>query len=173
MMRIIRVIRMQFALFVSLFRKLMKAANKILKLKTKKFMEFIDLTSEVENFIKKSNIKNGFVSVYSKHTTLAVRINEKEKGFFEDCEKMMKKLFPHNTYYRHNDLNIRTENVVCSPGATDCANGHSHIIHLLMGTSETVPVVNRKPILGTYQRIFAIELDNARHRELFVQIIGE
>ena len=53
------------------------------------------------------------------------------------------------------------------PNASDCLNAHSHIGHLFMGTSEFLPVVDGKLMLGTWQRIFAIELDCARNREVF------
>jgi len=150
----------------------MKINNHTLKFKTKKFMDFIDISDKVNNLIKKDKIKNGFVVVYSKHTTAAVRINEKENGIYKDFEVFTKKILPHKQYYHHNDLTIRTENLVCDMGASDCLNGHSHCLHLLMGaTSELVPIVAGKLTLGAYQKLFVIELDCGRSREILVQII--
>ena len=151
----------------------MKIINKTIKLKSKKSLEFIDLTDLVKKFVFKSKIKNGSVSIYSKHTTMAVRINEKEKGITEDFVSFINKLLPKNAYYRHNDLTVRTENLVCDPGASDCMNGHSHCLHLLLGSSETIPINKSKLILGLFQRIFAIELDCGRNREVVIQIIGK
>lgn len=152
----------------------MKIYNHALLFTTKKFMDFIDITDEVEKLIKKRKIKNGFVIVFSTHTTAAVRINEKEKGIYKDFEIFTKKLLPHKQYYHHNDLNIRTENLVCDIGASDCLNGHSHCLHLLMGaTTELIPIVNSKFAFGTFQRIFLIELDCPRRREVLIQIYSE
>ncbi len=150
----------------------MKIKNSKIKLKTKNYLQFIDITDEVEALIRKNKISDGNVVIYSLHTTLAIRINEKEKGFHQDFKDLMVKLIPKDKYYRHNDLNIRTENIVCSIGATDCLNGHSHCAHLFLGTSETVPIISGKLLLGPWQRIFAIELDSSRNREILVQLNG-
>ena len=151
----------------------MRIVNKILNLKTKCCLEFIDITDKVEKLLKLAHIKNGLICIYSRHTTLAIRINEKESGFFKDFKNFCKKLLPSDVYYCHNDLSIRTENVVCSVGATDCLNGHSHCQHMLLGTSESIPVSAGKMLLGTYQRIFAVELDDHRQRQIVVQMIGK
>jgi len=151
----------------------MKIFRETIKFKTKKSLEFIDLTVRVERVLKKSRIKNGLVNIFSRHTTLALRINEREKGIYVDFAEILEKLVPQNRYYRHNDLKIRTENLLCSEGASECLNGHAHCRHLLLGASETIPIVGGKMILGKWQRIFAIELDSGRPREVVVQAIGE
>jgi len=151
----------------------MKTFSQTIKIKTEHFVQFIDITKTVEELVKKSQIKNGLICIYSKHTTMAIRINEKEKGIVGDFKEVLKRIAPQENYYRHNDLKIRTENLVCSPGASDCLNGHSHCLHLLLGSSETVILNQNKLVLGTYQRIFAIELDCGKNREVFIQIIGE
>ncbi len=141
--------------------------------KTQEYLEFKDITDEVANFIDESKVKNGQVLVYSTHTTLAICINEKEKGIFKDFKNLMGKLVPRDVYYNHNDLTKRTENLVCQSGPSDCLNGHSHCTSLLMRNSETIPIINGKMVFGPWQRIFAIELDCARKREIVVQVIGE
>lgn len=152
----------------------MKIKNHVLKYKTKKFVDFIDITEDIESLIKKEKIKNGHVLVFSKHTTAAIRINEKEQGIYKDFKQLIKKIIPAEQYYHHNDLTKRTENLVCDVGASDCLNGHSHCLHLLMGaTSEYIPIINGKLAFGLYQRIFLIELDCPRSREVIVQIASE
>ncbi|MDD4938040.1 MAG: secondary thiamine-phosphate synthase enzyme YjbQ [Candidatus Shapirobacteria bacterium] len=141
--------------------------------KSEDYLEFKDLTNEVEKFVKKSGIKTGQVLVYSTHTTVAICINEKEAGIVKDFKKLMDKIIPKKNYYCHNDLNIRTENLVCQSAASDCLNGHSHCTHLIMRNSETIPIEKGKMIFGPWQRIFAIELDCERKREVIFQIIGE
>lgn len=149
----------------------MKVHNYTIKKTTKKFMDFIDITDEIEKLVKKSKAKNGFIIVFSKHTTAAIRINEKEKGIYKDFAMFSRRLLPTKQYYHHNDLKTRTENLVCDIEASDCMNGHSHCLHLLMGgTSELVPLIDHKLALGTYQRIFLIELDCPRRRNILVQI---
>jgi len=147
--------------------------QKTFEYKSKDYLEFKDLTDEVTDFIKESQIKNGQVLVYSTHTTVAICINEKETGITKDFKELMCKLIPKDNYYCHNDLTKRTENLVCQSGASDCLNGHSHCTHLLMRNSETIPIENGKMIFGPWQRIFAIELDCCRGRKLVFQVIGE
>ena len=147
--------------------------QKIFEYKSEADLEFKDLTDEVADFVKESGIKDGMVLVYSTHTTVAICVNEKEKGITVDFRDVLKRIVPKENYYRHNDLTIRTENLVCQSGASDCLNGHSHCTQLLMRNSETIPVMNGKLEFGTWQRIFAIELDCCRPRKLIFQIIGE
>ena len=98
----------------------MAVHTKILKFKTKKYLEFVDLTDKVEAFLKKLAVRAGTVTVFSRHTTLAVRVNEREKGLMADFTELIDKLIPKKKYYRHNDLSIRTENLTCSSSGTDC-----------------------------------------------------
>ena len=152
----------------------MKIFNKTIEFKTTKYLEFVDITEEVKKFIIDNQIVNGQVLIYSPHTTLAIRVNEKEKGFTEDFKDFMTKLIPPKKYYRHNDLKIRTENLQCDlVGDTDCLNGHSHCTHFLMGASENIPIIEGKLMLGIWQWVFAIELDSARKRRVIMQIMGE
>jgi secondary thiamine-phosphate synthase enzyme len=147
--------------------------NTTINFESKDQLEFKDITEEVENFVKKTKIKNGNVLVFSTHTTLAICINEKEKGIVTDFRNLINRLVPKDIYYCHNDLNIRTENLVCQSAASDCLNGHSHCTHLLMRNSETIPIIGGKMALGIWQKIFAIELDCCRKRNVIVQVIGE
>ena len=152
----------------------MNKIHKLIKVKTKAFLEFVDLTDQIEELIKLSKVNAGMVMVFSKHTTGAIRINEKEKGIVKDFTEFATKFLPADKYYHHNDLTERTENLVCDPNASDSLNGHSHLLHLMMGaTSETIAIEDGKLMLGTWQKIFFIELDRARPREIIVKIIGE
>lgn len=151
----------------------MKIETFILKIKTEKPFQFLDITGFVENFLNKIKAKKGQILIYSQHTTLAITINENEKGFFEDFENFLKKILPEEAYYKHNDLGIRTENLICSEEGKECLNGHSHCRHLILGTSETLPVNDGKIFLGTWQRILAVELDGPKNREILFQFIGD
>ena len=146
-----------------------------LKIKTKKFFDVIDLTDNIENFLEEvANGKDGLVNVFTRHTTVAVKINEKEDGFLEDLKQILFSNIasPHRTYF-HNDLEIRDPaTLVCSDGGEECLNGHSHVAQMFLGTSsETIPVKDGKMMLGTWQRVFMFELDHQREREIILSFI--
>jgi secondary thiamine-phosphate synthase enzyme len=129
---------------------------------------FIDVTDDVQEVLARSGVQHGFVVVFSRHTTAAIRINEAEPLLLEDMEAMLARIAPPNVYYRHNDLTIRTVNLV----EDEDMNGHSHCQHLLMGASEAIPCADGDLLLGTWQRVFLVELDCPREREVIVQIVG-
>ena len=75
--------------------------------------------------------------------------------------------------YRHNDFDVRTVHM----HENECPNGHSHCQHLVLGSSETIPIIEGKMSLGEWQRIFMVELDGMKgemvgSREVVVQIVG-
>ena len=139
------------------------------RLQTKCAPEFIDITEWVAQCVADSQIVNGFAVVYSKHTTAAIKINENEPLLLQDMAEFLEKYLPRNDGYKHNDFTIRTVNMT----PDESPNGHAHLQHLLLGTSETVPVIDGNMQFGQYQSIFFIELDRARSREVMVQVIGE
>lgn len=150
----------------------MTVRTTILKFDTPGAPEFIDMTDEVVKAVTESGVRNGAVTIFSKHTTAAVRINEWETGIRHDFKEVVKRMFPPFDYYRHNDMSVRTENIDCDDDRCD-KNGHAHQTHLFMGTSETVPIVDGKMTLGRWQRIFLIELCSPRTREIVLQVMGE
>jgi secondary thiamine-phosphate synthase enzyme len=147
----------------------MKTRSFCKQVKTTCAPEFIDITDWVVECAAESQIANGFVVVYSKHTTAAVKINENEPLLLDDMAGFLEKIFPRDHSYQHNNFEIRTVNM----NENESPNGHAHLQHLLMGTSETVPVIDGQMQFGTYQSIFFIELDHPRPREVLVQIVGE
>tara|TARA_Y100000815_G_scaffold236393_1_gene229576 strand:+ start:103 stop:567 length:465 start_codon:yes stop_codon:yes gene_type:complete len=145
-----------------------------LKIRTTKEPEFIDITEEIINLIIESQINDGFVLVYSKHTTAAIKINENEPLLLKDMEEFLKRIAPKDANYNHNNFSVRTVNM----NEDECPNGHSHCAHLLLSTSESIPIIDGKIALGQWQRIFLVELDsgfskNGQEREVLVQIIGD
>jgi secondary thiamine-phosphate synthase enzyme len=130
--------------------------------------EFLDVTDQVAAVVRRSRVSQGWVSVFSKHTTAAVVLNENEPLLLEDMGAMLERLSTAGGIYQHNDLSRRT-------GAMDpeeCANGHAHCQHLLIGGSENIPVAGGGLDLGRWQRIFLLELDRPRDRQLVVQVFG-
>lgn len=110
--------------------------------------------------------------MYSPHTTCAVVINEPESGFLDDFRQLLDELVPAGgRYYRHDDMEIRTE---CLDPEGDTTNGHSHCrAVLLSSTSQSIPVVDGRLMLGRWQRIFFCELDRSRSRKVYLQVVGE
>ena len=147
----------------------MKSQSFCLSVKTKEAPEFIDITDWVSSCVGDSQVDNGFAVVFSKHTTAAVKINENEPLLLEDMAAFLEEVAPRHADYRHNDFEIRTVNM----NPDESPNGHAHLQHLLLGTSETVPIINGEMQFGTYQSIFFIELDHPRNREVMVQVVGE
>lgn len=135
--------------------------------------EFKDITDDVLDAVSRSGVRDGQVVVYSPHTTCAVVIQEHESGFMEDFVELMERLIPRESrYYRHDDLDIRTEGI--EEDTADFPNGHSHCrAALLSSTSQTIPIVDGTALLGRWQRVFFCELDRARPRKVFVQVTGE
>ena len=147
----------------------MKATTYCIKMETTKAPEFVDITEGICRYVKDSEVQNGFAVVYSKHTTAAIRINENEPLLLNDMTAFLEKVASRNGHYQHNDFSIRTVNMT----EDECPNGHAHCQHLLLGTSENIPIVNGQLQLGKWQRVFLIELDMPRPREVLVQILGE
>ena len=147
----------------------MKSKSFCLQLNTQQAPEFIDITDWVCQCVSKAKVSNGFVVVYSKHTTAAVKINENEPLLLKDMSDFLEKLSPRNGEYRHNNFEIRTVNMT----PDESPNGHAHLQHLMLGCSETIPVIDGMMQFGRYQSIFFIELDHPRPREVMVQIVGE
>jgi secondary thiamine-phosphate synthase enzyme len=136
--------------------------------------QLIDLTDDVRSAVDRAAITNGMALVYSPHTTCAIVINEKESGFAADFADFLNQIAPASTdrYYRHDDLDIRTEGI--EDDTADFPNGHSHVRGgLLASSSQAVPVVDGRLMLGCWQRIFFCELDRSRARKVFIQVIGE
>ncbi len=139
-----------------------------LSLESVKAPEFIDITEQVEQFVKDSGVQAGIVVVFSRHTTAAIRVNENEPLLLKDLEEYLDRLSPRNGDYQHNDFTIRTVNM----NDDECPNGHAHCQHLMLGTSETIPILAGQMHLGRWQRVFMIELDHPRQREVLVQVMG-
>ncbi len=147
---------------------LTSTSTEILQVQTTKAPEFIDITDEVTQFVEDREIESGALVIFSRHTTAAIRINENESLLKKDMADFLKKVAPSEDYYRHNDFSIRTENMT----PNEVPNGHAHCQSLGLGASETVPIIESELQLGKWQRVFLIELDHSREREVILQALG-
>ena len=147
----------------------MIAVTNRLALETVRSPQFVDITQDVLAFAQHVRIRNGIVVAFSRHTTAAIKIGENEPLLIKDLEQFLERIAARNGQYQHNDFSIRTTNMT----EDECPNGHAHCQHLLMSTSETIPIVDGDLQLGQWQSIFLVELDRPRTREVVLQAIGE
>ena len=132
-------------------------------------MEFIDLTDRIEALAVQSGIHTGLVNIQSLHTTTAIVVNEREPLLLTDFAALLARAAPADAPYRHDDMGIRTVNLV--PG--ERANGHAHCHALLLGSSASLNLADGRLQLGRWQRVFLVELDGPRARDVSVLVMGE
>ena len=126
------------------------------KINTNKNFEIIDITSQINNLI---DIENGIISIFSRHSTSAIVVNENESGLLNDLEFMLDNLVSEKFSYQHD----RIDN-----------NAKSHLKSFLLSSSECLPVKNGNLDLGTWQSVFFIELDGPRRgRTVTLTMVGE
>ncbi|MBT3315726.1 MAG: YjbQ family protein [Anaerolineae bacterium] len=120
-----------------------------------------DITEAVAEQIFSSEIKNGTVTIFAPSATSALTTIEYESGCVSDLQRLFDEIVDPNRHYEHN-------------ARWHDGNGHSHVRAALLGPSLTVPFVESRLTLGTWQQIIFVDFDNrARQRELVLQIIGE
>lgn len=145
----------------------MKIISAFIELKTGKGISLHDIMPQLKAAVANSEIKNGFVTVASQHTTTAITINEYEARLLKDIQAFLTKLIPPGDSYLHNDIALRD----CPPDEPE--NAHSHIAAMLLGSSEVIALADGELGLGQYQSVMLIELDGPRQRKVGVQIYGE
>src|SRR3990170_66060 len=145
----------------------MKFLSQTFEIRTEKGPQFVDITEKVQELTRQSGLQNGFAVVFCKHTPAAIRINEAEPHLIQYMEEMLEKMIPACQDYAHN----RYAHAFSNNG--ERPNGHSHCQQLFLGASEAVPITSGELICGQWQRIFLVELDHAREREVVVQLVGE
>ncbi len=129
----------------------------ILKVKTRAKTELIDITSEIQNLVRSSSIKEGFCMLYVPHTTAAVTINESaDPSVKSDILMILNKIIPWEAGYRHLE-----------------GNSPAHIKSTIVGASELIAIENEKLVLGTWQGIFFCEFDGPRNRKINVHLFKE
>lgn len=122
--------------------------------------QLLNITAEIDNFLKQSGIKEGLCLVNAMHITASVFINDDESGLHHDFDIWLEKLAPEKPYsqYQHN-------------GFED--NADAHLKRTIMGREVVVAVTNGKLDLGPWEQIFYGEFDGLRKKRVLVKIIGE
>ncbi|TAL67698.1 MAG: YjbQ family protein [Bacteroidetes bacterium] len=129
--------------------------------KTKGFNDIINITENVLDILKTSFISNGNVLVFCPGSTCGITTTEFEPGAVQDLRTFFEKLIPADDEYKHN--------LTWGDG-----NGFSHLRAALMKSFFSFPLIDGKPVLGTWQQIILVDFDNrSRSRNIVVQIVGE
>jgi len=124
--------------------------------KTRGPIDIIDITDKVEDIVRRSGIRNGVAHIFAPHATGIVVLTEHEEGLLDDLRDLLEKLVPSEGSYRHP------------------SNPHSHLRSVLLPPDKTVPVINGRLSLGTWQSIMFVETDiYPRTRTIIVTVIGE
>ena len=140
----------------------MVAHSETLHVATKKGPQALDITRDIAEAVARSGIRDGLACIFTPSSTSAILTNEFEPGLMaEDLPAALERLFPESLDYGHERR--------WADG-----NGHSHVRAMFLGPSLTVPVVDGRLALGTWQQVVFLELDNKpRRREVLVQVVGD
>lgn len=135
--------------------------TKRITLETRGHGDIHDITRQVAGAVRESGLQAGTVTIFSPSSTSALTTIEFESGCLFDLNRLFDEIVPPDRDYRHN---LRWGD----------GNGHSHVRAALLGPSLTIPFVDGRLTLGTWQQIVFCDFDNRpRHRECVVQIVGE
>jgi secondary thiamine-phosphate synthase enzyme len=127
-----------------------------IKVKTTSRIDFVEITSQVQDTIARNGAKEGLAIVYVPHTTAGVTINEAaDPAVVQDINSKLSSLVPHQANYRHTE-----------------GNADAHIKASLMGSSVHVIISRGSPVLGTWQGIFFCEFDGPRTRQVHIKVIA-
>ena len=140
----------------------MAAHSETFELRTKRGPQALDITPQVTQAVGKARVRTGRACIFTPSSTSAILTNEFEPGLMEeDIPGALERLFPEGLEYGHEKR-------------WGDGNGHSHVRATFLGPSLTIPVVDGKLALGTWQQVIFLELDNKpRQRQVLVQVVGE
>ena len=139
----------------------MKSFTEYLWFNTKTKRAYINITPQIEDLIRKSQVREGLCLVNAMHITASVFINDDEDGLLKDFDKWLEKLAPHEptSAYNHN--------------LTGEDNADAHLKRQVMGREVVAAISNGKLDFGPWEQIFYAEFDGMRKKRVLVKIIGE
>jgi secondary thiamine-phosphate synthase enzyme len=136
-----------------------KFHTEYLTFRTRNHREYVHITPQVEEIVRRSGIREGMVLVSAMHITAGVYVNDHEDGLIEDIDEWLEKLAPFREDYRHH--------------RTGEDNGDSHLKSLLVHHEVILPLTAGKLDLGTWQRVFYAEFDGQRSKRVIIKVMGE
>jgi len=139
----------------------MTVVTKGITFQTKGNCDIVDITSQVAREVEQSGVSNGTVTLFISGSTAGVTTIEYESRLLGDFRNMWDRVIPQNIPYAHNKT-------------WGEGNGHSHVRASMLGASLTIPFVDKRLALGTWQQIVFVDFDNrSRSRRMVLQIMGE
>jgi secondary thiamine-phosphate synthase enzyme len=126
---------------------------------TQKKREYINITSNVEDVVRRSGVQEGMVLVSAMHITAGVYVNDAEDGLIQDIDEWLERMAPYDEHYRHH--------------RTGETNGDAHLKSLLVHHEVIVPVTKGKMDLGPWQQVYYAEFDGRRRKRLVVKVMGD
>jgi len=140
----------------------------VLTVETRRPTEFVDLTPMLAALVEGLGLRDGVLTIQTRHTTTGLMINEGEPLLLQDLAAMFDRLAPADRAYAHDDFDRRTVNLA----PDERRNGHAHCRAALLRTSECVPISEGRLTLGRWQRVFLVEFDGGQRREISVALCG-
>ena len=125
---------------------------------TRKRQEFVCITSEVAEIVKKSGVREGTVLVSAMHITAGVYVNDLEDGLIQDFQTWLEKLAPAGLSYRHHQ--------------TGEDNADAHLKRTIMGHQVILPITAGALDLGPWEQVFYAEFDGQRKKRVVVKVMG-
>ncbi|MBI1978117.1 MAG: YjbQ family protein [Candidatus Omnitrophica bacterium] len=138
----------------------MKSYREYIWMNTKQRREYINITPQVEEIVRKSGVKEGLVLVNPMHITASCYINDDEPGLIQDFDHFLERMAPYDVKsYRHHQ--------------TGEDNGDAHLKRQLFGREVVVAITEGKLDFGPWEQIFYAEFDGKRKKRILVKVIGE
>src|SRR3989442_4463156 len=141
---------------------------KRLQFKTSSATQFVDITSQLRDEVRRTGLRFGRIYLQSLHTTVGLAVNENEPLLLRDFQSLLERLAPCGAGYQHDDFARRFDIALDEP-----VDGHAHCRQLLLTGFATLLVEEGDLVLGRWQSVFAVELDGPRQRQLAIQLDGE
>ena len=142
----------------------MKSHTATLSIETDCKQQMLNLTARVMEIVGESGVRDGFVGIYSQHTTAGLFVSEYQDALVDDMLGFLGSVVQDGLPYKHN-----------SPEFSDCdrQNATSHLRSLLFSHGVLLPLADSTPLLGRFQSVIFAELDGPRERTLQIHIVGE
>ena len=138
----------------------MKHARRELWFETPERRAYLNITPQVEEFVRESGIEHGLCLVNPMHITAAVYVNDAESGLIQDIDDWLERLAPHEPVsgYRHN---------------VGEDNADAHLKRHLMSHQVVLPITDGKLDLGPWEQVYYAEFDGRRRKRVVMKAIGE
>lgn len=140
-----------------------KIASTTFVIRTNERVELRSITTEIAAFVEHAPVRNGIVHISSLHTTAGLMMNEVQGALLSDMTNLFEQVIPSAVYYKHND-----------PLLSDCdrRNADAHLRAVVVGHSVSIPIIDGRLKLGTWQNVLLTEFDGPNNRKVHVQVMG-